>query len=117
MGRKYSKIKNKQLNNKYKLISIDEKTIKCATDKINGGNTPYIISTFLQDLCISIVGVKVDDKLNEITVIPELSDLINIEDCVITNRCNVMQKRYCENNYRKGGHYCLMIKENKKIFS
>lgn len=78
------KEKNEQLNNKYKLIPIDGKAIKSATDKINGGNTPYIVSAFLQDLGISIAGIKVDDKSNEITAIPELLDLINIENCIIT---------------------------------
>ena len=75
------KKKNEQLNNKYKLIPIDGKAIKSATDKMNGGNTPYIVSAFLQDLGISIAGVKVDDKSNEITAIPDLLDLINIENC------------------------------------
>ena len=43
---------------------------------------PYIVSAFLQDLGISIVGVKVEEKSNEITNIPELLDLINIENCI-----------------------------------
>ena len=64
------KKKNEQLNNKYNLIPIDGKDIKSATDKIDGGNTPYIVSEFLQNLGISIAGVKVDSKSNKITVIP-----------------------------------------------
>ena len=43
-------------------ISIDGKAIKSAKDKINGGNTPYIVSAFLSDIGISIGQVKVDDK-------------------------------------------------------
>ena len=78
------KEKNEQLNNKYKLIPIDGKAIKSAMDKINGGNTPYIVSAFLTDLGISIAGVKVDEKSNEITAIPELLDLISIENCIVT---------------------------------
>ena len=53
-------------------ISIDGKAIKSARDKINGGNTPYIVSGFLTDVGLSIALVKVDDKLNEITAISEL---------------------------------------------
>ena len=110
------KEKNEQLNNKYKLIPIDGKAIKSATDKINGGNTPYIVSAFLQDLGISIAGVKVDDKSNEITAIPELLDLINIENCIITIDAMGCQKEIAKKIVEKNGHYCFAVKENKKNF-
>ena len=65
-------------------ISIDGKAIKSARDKINGGNTPYIVSAFLSDIGLSIGQVKVDDKSNEITAIPELIKLLDIEGKIIT---------------------------------
>ena len=65
-------------------LSIDGKAIKSARDKINGGNTPYIVSAFLSDIGISIGQVKVDDKTNEITAIPELIELLDIEGKIIT---------------------------------
>lgn len=65
-------------------ISIDGKVIKSATDKINGGNIPYIVSAFLCDIGPSIGQVKVDDKSNEITAIPDLLDLLDIERCIVT---------------------------------
>ena len=68
-------------------ISIDGKAIKSAKDKINGGNTPYIVSAFLSDIGISIGQVKVDDKSNEITAIPELIKLLDIKDKIITIDC------------------------------
>ena len=110
------KEKNEQLNNRYKLIPIDGKAIKSATNKINGGNTPYIVSAFLQDLGISIAGVKVDDKSNEITAIPELLDLINIENCIITIDAMGCQKDIAKKIVEKKGHYCFAVKENKKNF-
>lgn len=110
------KEKNEQLNNKYKLIPIDGKAIKSATDKINGGNTPYIVSAFLQDLGISIAGVKVDEKSNEITAIPELLDLISIENCIVTIDAMGCQKEIAKKIVEKDGHYCFAVKENKKNF-
>lgn len=110
------KEKNEQLNNKYKLIPIDGKAIKSATDKINGGNTPYIVSAFLKDLGISIAGVKVDDKSNEITAIPKLLDLINIDNCIITIDAMGCQKEIAKKIIEKNGHYCFTVKENKKNF-
>lgn len=110
------KEKNEQLNNKYKLIPIAGKAIKSATDKINGGNTPYIVSAFLQDLGISIAGVKVDEKSNEITAIPELLDLISIENCIVTIDAMGCQKEIAKKIVEKDGHYCFAVKENKKNF-
>ena len=110
------KEKNEQLNNKYKLIPIDGKAIKSAMDKINGGNTPYIVSAFLTDLGISIAGVKVDEKSNEITAIPELLDLISIENCIVTIDAMGCQKEIAKKIVEKDGHYCFAVKENKKNF-
>ena len=67
-----------------KKISIDGKAVRSATDKINNGNIPYIVSAFIGELGLSIGQVKVDDKSNEITAIPELLDLIDIEGAIIT---------------------------------
>lgn len=106
--------KNNQLNNKYKIIPIDGKAIKSATDKINGGNVPYIVSAFLCDLGISIGQVKVDSKSNEITAIPELLNLINIENCIVTIDAIGCQKNIVETIIDKNGHYCLSVKTNQR---
>lgn len=107
--------KNKVLGNKYNLIPIDGKAIKSATDKINGGNVPYIVSAFLNDLGISIGQVKVDSKSNEITAIPDLLDLIDISNCIITIDAIGCQKNIVEKIVDKSGHYCLAVKTNQKI--
>ncbi len=39
-------IMNAKSNCKYKVIPIDGKAIKSATDKVNNGNIPYIVSAF-----------------------------------------------------------------------
>lgn len=108
--------KNNQLKNKYKIMPIDGKAIKSATDKINGGNIPYIVSAFLSNLGISIGQVKVDNKSNEITAIPDLLDLIDIENCIITIDAMGCQKDIAKKIIEKKGHYCFALKENKKNF-
>ena len=71
MDKRYCSTKNRKEN------SIDGKAVRSATDKINNGNIPYIVSAFIGELGLSIGQVKVDDKSNEITAIPELLDLID----------------------------------------
>ncbi len=97
-----------------KNISIDGKAIRNATDKINGGNTPYIVSAFIGSIGLSIGEIKVDDKSNEITAIPELLDLINIEGSIVTIDAIGTQETIANKIVEKGGHYVLKVKKNQK---
>lgn len=100
---------------KDKHIAIDGKAIKAATDKVNGANTPYIVSGYLTEIGLSIGQVKVSEKSNEITAIPNLLDLIDITDATITIDAIGTQKNIVEKIIQKKGHYCLSVKENQKL--
>ena len=97
-------------------LSIDGKAIKSARDKINGGNTPYIVSGYLADTGISIGQVKVDDKSNEITAIPDLIKLLDIEGKIITIDAIGTQEDICNliTSKEKKGDYILKVKDNQK---
>lgn len=97
-----------------KNISIDGKAIKSATDKINNGNIPYIVSAFIGEIGISIGQVKVEDKSNEITAIPDLLDLIDIEGATITIDAIGTQEDIVNKIVDKKGHYVLKVKDNQK---
>ena len=97
-----------------KNISIDGKAIKSATDKINNGNIPYIVSAFIGELGLSIGQVKVDDKSNEITAIPDLLDLLDIEGATITIDAIGTQENIINKIVEKKGHYVLPVKDNQK---
>lgn len=96
-----------------KKISIDGKAVRSATDKINNGNIPYIVSAFIGELGLSIGQVKVDDKTNEITAIPDLLDLIDIEGATITIDAIGTQYEIANKIISKGGHYALKVKKNQ----
>ena len=98
-----------------KKISIDGKAIKSATDKINNGNIPYIVSAFIGEIGLSIGEVKVDDKSNEITAIPELLDLLDIEGATITIDAIGTQEDIVNKIVNKGGHCVLPVKDNQRI--
>ena len=97
-------------------LSIDGKAIKSARDKANGGNTPYIVSAFLSDIGISVGEVKVSDKSNEITAIPELIKIIDIKDKIITIDAIGTQEDICNliTSKDKKGQYILKVKNNQK---
>lgn len=104
------------INDKGLHLSIDGKAVKSARDAINGGNTPYIVSAFLSDIGLSVGQVKVDDKSNEITAIPELIKLLDIENKVITIDAIGTQEDICNliTSKEKNGQFILKVKDNQK---
>ena len=103
-------VKNKTGKN----ISIDGKAIKSATDKINNSSIPYIVSAFIGEIELSIGQVKVDDKSNEITAIPDLLDLLEIDGATITIDAIGTQEEIVNKIVNKRGHYVLPVKDNQK---
>lgn len=97
-----------------KNISIDGKAIKSATDKINNGNIPYIVSAFIGELGLSIGQIKVNDKSNEITAIPELLDLLDVEGATITIDAIGTQENIVNKIVEKKAHYVLPVKDNQR---
>ena len=110
----YCVVKKTTLNKTEKKISIDGKAVRNATNKVNGWNIPYIVSAFLGDIGISIGQVKVDDKSNEITAIPELLDLIDIQDATITIDAIGTQEDIVNKIVDNGDHYVLKVKDTQK---
>ena len=103
------------VNQKGLHIAIDGKAIKSARDKVNDGNVPYILSGFLCDIGLSIGQIKVDDKSNEITAIPDLLDLIDVKGKIITIDAIGTQKEIANKIvYEKKAAYILKVKDNQK---
>ncbi|MDE5539236.1 MAG: ISAs1 family transposase, partial [Bacilli bacterium] len=96
-------------------VALDGKAIKSARDKINNGNIPYILSGFLCNIGLSIGQIKVDDKSNEITTIPELLDLIDVRGKIITNDAIGTQEDIASIIViNKKASYILKVKDNQK---
>lgn len=96
-------------------ISIDGKAIKSATDKVNKGNIPYIVSAFIGEIGLSIGQVKVEDKSNEIKAIPTLLDLLEIKNATITIDAIGTQEEIVNKIVKeKKAHYILNVKDNQR---
>lgn len=96
-------------------VAIDGKAIKSARDKVNNGNVPYILSGFLCDIGLSIGQIKVDDKSNEITAIPDLLDLMDVKGKIITIDAIGTQEEIANKIvYEKKAAYILKVKDNQK---
>lgn len=99
---------------KGKYLAIDGKAIRSAIDKVNNGNVPYIVSAFLTDIGISVGEVKTDEKSNEIKAIPELLEILDIKDKIITIDAIGTQEKIVEKIIENKGTYVLKVKRNQE---
>lgn len=73
----------------------------------------HIVSAWATDHGLTLGQQKVDGKSNEITAIPKLLDLIDIEGTVITIDAMGTQKNIAEKIVDKGADYVLALKGNQ----
>lgn len=95
------------------VISIDGKTARGAKSE-GEKSLVHIVSAWASDNNIVAGQVKVDDKSNEITAIPELLDLLSIEESVVTIDAMGTQTDIAEKIIDKGANYILAVKGNQK---
>jgi len=95
------------------VISFDGQTSRGTTDKYNGLNGIHLLNAWSSDNGICIGQLKVDDKSNEITAIPELMEILDLKGTVITADALNTQKHVPEKAIEKGGDYLLPVKGNQ----
>ena len=95
------------------VISLDGKTIRGAKEY---GKTSMIhmVSAWAEGAGLSLGQVKVDQKSNEITAIPELLKVLDIEGCFVTIDAMGCQTDIADLIDDKGADYVLSVKENQK---
>ena len=69
---------------KGQVVPIDGKTLRRSHDKSYNKSAIHMVSAWASENRIILGQVKTDEKSNEITAIPELLDLLEINGCIIT---------------------------------
>ena len=92
-------------------IAIDGKTMKGSKD---GDKVTHIISAWCSANNLVLGQVKTDDKSNEITAIPELLNLLYIENCVVTIDAIGCQKKIVKKIRQKKADYVISLKANQE---
>jgi predicted transposase YbfD/YdcC len=95
------------------IIAIDGKTLRRTGDRARGLGALHLVSAWATANGITLGQVAVDAKSNEITAIPQLLDLLQLEDCVVTVDAAGCQKEIVETIIEKGGDYVLALKGNQ----
>jgi predicted transposase YbfD/YdcC len=93
------------------IISIDGKTI-CGA-KVNGRSPIHMVSAWASVNNIALGQVKVNDKSNEITAIPNLVESLAIEGAIITIDAMGCQKKIAKTIIDRKSDYVLALKENQ----
>lgn len=92
------------------VVAIDGKALRHALDE--GAPIPYIVSAWASENSLVLGQVKVDDKSNEITAIPELLRVLDIKGCIVTIDAMGCQKEIAAQIAGKQADYVLALKGN-----
>jgi predicted transposase YbfD/YdcC len=96
-----------------KHIAIDGKTLRRSHDKKNGLGPLHIVSAWASDRGITLGQVATDEKSNEITAIPRLLNMIDLEGAVVTIDAAGCQKNIAAQIVQGKGNYVLALKGNQ----
>jgi len=94
------------------VIAIDGKTARGSRDEESGKAAIHMVSAWAQKNNLVLGQVKVDEKSNEITAIPELLQILAIKGCIITIDAMGCQKEIAKKIVKNGADYVLALKEN-----
>ncbi len=95
------------------LIAIDGKTARRSHDRNKGIQAIHLVSAWASQNGVVLGQVKVDDKSNEITAIPELLKMLDIHGCIISIDAIGTQKEIVSTILEQGGDYLLAVKQNQ----
>lgn len=95
------------------VIAIDGKTLRHSYDTGSGKGAIHMVSAWASQNRLVLAQVKVDEKSNEITAIPELLKVLELHGCIITIDAMGAQKQIAKQIIEGGGDYILSLKGNQ----
>jgi predicted transposase YbfD/YdcC len=96
------------------VVAIDGKKLRRSHDGILGKDAIWMVDGWASENQITLGQLKVDEKSNEITAIPELLELLMIKGCIVTIDAIGCQTKIAEKIIASGADYVLAVKENQK---
>ena len=95
------------------VVAIDGKTVRRSKDHAAGKRPIHVVSAWANEASLVLGQLKVEEKTNEIKAIPELLDILCIENCIVTIDAMGTQKDIAEKIIEKNADYILQVKENQ----
>jgi predicted transposase YbfD/YdcC len=99
---------------KGKTVNIDGKTPRGSHDRTNGKSAIHMVSAWVSELNLVLGQLKIDDKSNEITAIPELIKTLALEGTIITIDAMGCQKKITQAIMEAKADYIIQVKGNQQ---
>lgn len=96
------------------VVNFDGQTSRGTSDKYKCLSGIHLLNAWSSDNGICIGQMKVDDKSNEITTIPELMKILDLKGTVITTDALNTQKAIANQAIEGHGDYLLPVKGNQR---
>jgi predicted transposase YbfD/YdcC len=96
-----------------KRLQIDGKSLRGSRGRKHKLGCLHTVSLWAAETGLTLGQVAVDDKSNEITAIPKLLQLLDLEGALVTIDAMGCQKEIARQIRASNGHYLLAVKENQ----
>jgi predicted transposase YbfD/YdcC len=98
---------------KQPVLAVDGKTLRRSHDRRHGLGALHAVSVWASDFGLSLGQVACDEQSNEITAIPELLRLVDLNGAIITIDAMGTQQAIAEQIVDQGADYVLALKGNQ----
>lgn len=98
------------------VIPIDGKTLRGSRDDKHNQKALHMVSAWASGNRMVFGQVATDQKSNEITAIPKLLRLLDIQDCIVTIDAMGTQKEIAQVIQEREADFVLCLKENQPLF-
>jgi predicted transposase YbfD/YdcC len=95
------------------VVAIDGKTLRRTFDRARELGALHLVSAWATANGIAVGQIAVDAKSNEITAIPQLIELLDLKDCVVTIDAAGCRKEIAAKIGAKDADYVLALKDNQ----
>jgi predicted transposase YbfD/YdcC len=95
------------------VIAIDGKTLRGSHFRCQGKKALHVVSAWATEQHLSLGQLKVPDKTNEITAVPELLKLLVLKGAIVTLDAMGCQRRIAQQIKAQEADYVLAVKENQ----
>ena len=95
------------------LVNIDGKNLRGGKSAVNGKKALTIVSAWASEQSVVVGQVKCEEKSNEITAIPELLKILELQGCIVTIDAIGCQKEIVKQIVEKEADYVISLKGNQ----
>ena len=96
-----------------RFLAIDGKTLRRSHDRSRNLGALHLVSVWATEQKLTLAQVATAEKSNEITAIPQVLDLVDVTNAIVTIDAMGCQRAIVEKIIDRGGDYVLPVKGNQ----